>query len=109
MSVVEIHLYGPLRRYGEQPHADRPTVIHLPIEGTPDIGQVLEQAGIAPEEVSQVFLNGKLLNTSSKMASWLGYPTERERLPASGTYLETPIRSGDRLGLFPSSMSLLVI
>ena len=76
---------------------------------TGTIAQVLQQAGIAPQEVSQVFLNGKLLNTGSKMTLWLGYPTERERFPASGTYLETPIRSGDRLGLFPAKMSLLVV
>jgi hypothetical protein len=107
--MVEIHLYGDLRRYGEQPRTDRPTVIRLPINGTLTVAQVLRQVGIAPQEVGQVFLNHELLNTRFTMAPWLGYQTADERIPASGDYLETPVRSGDRLGLFPIKMTMLVV
>jgi hypothetical protein len=108
-KVIEIHLYGDLRRYGEQPRTDRPTVIHLPVGGTPTVAQVLRQIGIAPQEVGQIFLNHKLLNTGFSMAPWLGYLNADERIPASGGYLEASVRSGDRLGLFPVIMTMLVI
>ena len=107
--MIEIHLYGSLRRYGEQPRADRPSVLRLSIEGTPTVAQVLQQVGIAPTEVGHVFLNGRLLNTGSTMAPWLGYQTAQARLPTSGDYLETPMHSGDRLGLFPADVPILVI
>jgi len=107
--MIEIHLYGNLRRHAEQPRAGRPSVVHLSSEDTPTLAQVLQQVGIAPGEVGHVFLNGRLLNTRSTMAPWLGYQTERERLPASSAYLETPVHSGDRLGLFPAQMAILVI
>ncbi len=106
---IEIHLYGQLRRYADQSRPDRPSRRHLPAPRELSLAQALGQAGIAPEEVGQVFLNGKLLNTRFSMAPWLGYPTERERLPASGDYLETRVRGGDRLGLFPPDMAILVV
>jgi len=107
--TVQIHLYGNLRHYGDQPRPDRPSVLHLSIAGRLTVAQALQQTGISPEQVGQVFLNGKLLNTRFTMAPWLGYPTEQERLPASGDYLETHVQSGDRLGLFPPNMAILVV
>mgnify|MGYP005841767859 CR=1 FL=1 len=107
--MVEIHLYGELGRYTGQTRPDRSSVVYLPIEDTLTIGKALQQMGIKPEEVGQVFLNGRLLSTRSKMAPWLGYQTAEERLPTSGTYLETLLRAGDRLGLFPPNMAILVI
>lgn len=107
--TLQIHLYGNLRCYGDQPRPDRPSVLHLPIAGGLSVAQVLQRTGIPPEQVGQVFLNGKLLNTRSTMAPWLGYPTEQERLPASGDYLETRVANGDRLGLFPPNMTILVV
>jgi hypothetical protein len=107
--MIEIHLYGDLRRHGEQPSVDRPTVIHLPVDGTATVAQVLQQVGIASEEVGQIFLNHKLLNTGFAMAPWLGYLNAAERIPAGGDYLRASVRSGDRLGLFPIRMTMLVV
>jgi hypothetical protein len=108
-DMVEIHLYGDLRRHGEQPRTDRPTVVRVPLDGTLTVAQVLQQIGIAPQEVGQVFLNHKLLNSKSTMAPWLGYQAADERIPASSGYLEAVVLSGDRLGLFPVRMAMLVV
>lgn len=107
--MVEIHLYGELRRHSDQPRGNRDSVVALPVRGAPTVGQVLAEAGIEPEEVAQIFLNGRLLKAGSSMAPWLGYQTARDRLPASGKHLDTPVRSGDRLGLFPPRMAMLVV
>lgn len=107
--MVEIHLYGELRRHSDQPRGDRESVVALPVTGVPTVGQVLAEVGIKPEEVAQIFLNGRLLKAGSSMAPWLGYQTARDRLPESGRHLDTPVRSGDRLGLFPPRMAMLVV
>lgn len=107
--MLEIHLYGDLGRYGAPSQPGQPGVLRLPAGEPASLGQLLGQAGIAPEEVAQVFLNGQLLNTCCSMAPWLGYQIARERLPAAGNYLETLVRDGDRLGLFPLNMAMLVV
>ncbi len=109
LEMVRVHLYGDLRRYGNQPRADRDTIVTLPVPDRSTIAQVLAEIGIAPQEVAQIFLNNELLKPGSSMAPWLGYQTAEERLPASGAHLETSIRSGDRLGLFPRRMAMLVV
>ncbi|MEA3395968.1 MAG: hypothetical protein U9R05_00715 [Chloroflexota bacterium] len=107
--MIELRLYGDLGRYGAPSRPGQPGVLRLPAGEPASLGQLLGQTGIAPEEVAQVFLNGQLLNTCCSMAPWLGYQTARERLPAGGDYLETLVRDGDRLGLFPLNMAMLVV
>jgi len=107
--LVKVHLYGELRRYGGQPRADRETVVEAPISGEATLAQVLEQIGIPQDEVAQVFLNAKLLTTCNSMAPWLGYQTAEDRIPRCGERMKTPIRNGDRLGLFPHRMAMLVV
>ena len=44
-----------------------------------------------------------------RVTSWLGYQTAEDRVPRCGERMKTSIRSGDRLGLFPHRMAMLVV
>ncbi len=107
--MIRVHLYGDLRRYGDQPRANRDTVVTLPASDESTVAEVLAAIGIEQDEVAQIFLNGQLLKAGSSMAPWLGYQTAVARMPANRSHLETVIRSGDRLGLFPGRMAMLVV
>jgi hypothetical protein len=107
--VIELHLYGDLRRHAMEKRANGQSVVQLGIGDHDTVGSVLRKAGIDPTEVGQVFLNRKLLNTRCSMHFWLGYQSAKERIPGGGSYLDAPVRWGDRLGLFPTNMAMLVI
>ena len=107
--MIELHLYGDLRRYAQEKTAGGQSVVQLPIGSGDTVGGVLREAGIDPTEVGQIFLNGRLLNTRCSMAFWLGYQSAKERVPIGGSYLDAPVRSGDRLGVFPTNMAMLVV
>ena len=105
--MVVVHLYGSLRRYAPDPRPDRESVVRLDLQPGETVGTVLERLSIAPTEVYHVFLNGALLSTRNSMAPWLGYQQAGTGSRPQG--LDTPVQSGDRLGLFASDMGLLVI
>ncbi|HID61841.1 MAG TPA: hypothetical protein EYP49_03720 [Anaerolineae bacterium] len=107
--MIELHLYGDLRRYAQETTASGQSVVRLPIGNGETVGNVLREVGIDPTEVGQIFLNGKLLTTRCSMAFWLRYQSARERVPTSGSYLNAPVHSGDRLGVFPTKMAMLVV
>jgi len=107
--MIELHLYGDLRRYAQEKTASGQSVVQLPIGNGETVGSVLREIGIDPTEVGQIFLNGKLLDTRCSMAVWLGYQSARERIPIGGSYLDAPVHSGDRLGVFPTKMAMLVV
>ena len=102
-------MYGDLHRYAQEKTAGGQSVVQLPIGNGETVGSVLREVGIDPTEVGQIFLNHKLLNTRCSMAFWLGHQSARERVPAGGSYLDAPVRSGDRLGVFPTNMAMLVV
>lgn len=107
--MIELHLYGDLRRYAQEKTASGQSVVRLPMDNGDTVGRVLRELGIDPAGVGQIFLNGKLLNTRCSMAPWLGYQSAKERVPYGGSYLDAPVRSGDRLGVFPTNMAMLVV
>ncbi len=86
--MVEVHLYGRLRRYG--PTTEPATDCVLRVEwGTQHrtVGELVASLGIPREEVASVFRDGR----------W-----EREGL-------NTPLGEAKRLGLFPPNMRLLYV
>jgi hypothetical protein len=101
---VDVHLYGSLRRYALDSRPDRESVVRMAPRPGETVATVLEQVGISPSEVYHVFLNGALIATSNSMAPWLRY-----QRGSDGRGLDTPVRPGDRLGLFARDMGLLVI
>ena len=105
--MIEVQLYGSLRRYGDSTRSDQESTRFVEItEAEITLAQLLEQLGIPALEVSQVFLNGALLETCCSMAPWLGYQTICR---GCDDFLDTPLRDGDRLGLFPLKMAMLVV
>ena len=96
-------MYGSLRRYAPDTRPDRESVARLEPQPEETVGTALERMGISPDEIYHIFLNGALLSTRNSMAPWLEY----QRAGAEG--LSTPLRPGDRLGLFASDMGLLVV
>jgi hypothetical protein len=82
-NMVEVWLYGKLRRFAPQKATNAPSIVNLPLEGISTIGEVLDHIGIAPEETSNIFLNCQL------------------------SALTRQISPGDRLGIFPNDMALL--
>jgi hypothetical protein len=102
--MMEIHLYGHLRRYVSDPRPDRESVARLEPQPEETVRTALERLGISPDEIYHVFLNGTLLSTRNSMAPWLKYQES-----CVGQGLDTPVQEGDRLGLFARDMALLVI
>jgi hypothetical protein len=107
-ETIEVHLFGNLRRYAAGSTANHETLIHLPARHGRTVGQVLAEVGIDPAEVGNLFVNGRLL-PRSRYPILLGYPLAAEGpLPPDG-YLSTPVQGGDRVGIFPQNMSVVVV
>lgn len=82
--MIEVHVYGKLRRFAEDSDPRSDSIVHVPVMTGDTIGRILERIGIPPEEIgSNVFLNGEY----------------------SG--LNRPVKAGERLGVFPDDMQLL--
>jgi hypothetical protein len=105
--MIEVHLYGSLRRHAPDPRPDRESVVRLEPQPGETVGTTLERLVISPAEVYHVFLNGTLLYTRNSMAPWLEYQQTGDS--ARPQRLDTPVQSGDRLGLFACDMGLLVV
>ncbi len=82
--MIEIHLYGKLRRFADEQDPTGDSVLHVPITEGDTIIDVVKRVGIPREELGRnIFLNGQLSALSRR------------------------VKDGDRLGLFPWDMSLL--
>lgn len=107
ITLVEIHVYGKLRRYVTQKRAGQDNVIRFSPEPDDTIASILEKVGIPVEEIYSIFLNAKLLAAKSGMARWIGY--QQARTDIFDWNLKIPIKAGDRLGLFGRDMAALVV
>ena len=82
--MIEVHLYGKLRRCAEDQDVTGDSVVRLPVEDGYTIEDVAGLLGIGRDELGRnIFLNGQLSALSRR------------------------VKDGDRLGLFPDDMSLL--
>lgn len=106
--MIEVRLFGHLRQRvaGSSPTTD--TVVHLPALGGETVGQVLAQIGVEPAEVGHVFVNGRLLPRSVYPIT-LGYLLAAPEPLAPEEYLAAPVQPGDRLAIFPRTMSAVVV
>jgi hypothetical protein len=82
-NVVEVWLYGKLRRFAAEAAPDAQSVVRFPLDDADTIGTVLTHIGISPTETSNIFLNGELSGFSRE------------------------VKPGDRLGVFPHDMCVL--
>ena len=82
--MIEIHLYGKLRRFTVSLDPRRESTLLVPVDEGDTIRDIIERIGMPMDEVgSNIFLNGQL-----------SLPTRA-------------VSDGDRLGVFPSDMALL--
>ena len=101
--MLEVHLYGKLRRYVKEARASDQSIIRLDPQPDDSVRSVLTRIGIDPGDVCHVFLNGAIVFTRNSMKPYLRYQEgDREGL-------DSPVGSGDRLGLFAGDMALLVV
>lgn len=110
--MIEIHLYGKLRRYAPASRASGQSVVQLEAGGEETVATVLERVGIPPDDVCHVFLNGAILSTQNSMAPWLKYQQAdggSVGRPDRTEQLDTHVHDGDRLGIFAYDMALLVV
>ena len=82
--MIEVHLYGKLRRFTKKTDAQSASVADTQWESGDTVGSIVERLRIPLNELgSNLFLNGRY------------------------AVLDMPFQDGDRLGLFPDDMQLL--
>jgi hypothetical protein len=106
--VIEIHLFGHLREYATDPLPGPGTVVRIANSENRTVGQMLSELGIEPAKVGNLFLNGRLLPRST-YPMLLGYPLAASETLTVEEYLDTRIKEGDRVGIFPRDMSSVVV
>lgn len=82
-GLIEVHLYGRLRRFAPDKDAAGESVVAVPVRDGETVEDVVRRMGMEPQELSHIFLNAEY----------------------SG--LQRKVGAGDRLGLFPFDMGLL--
>jgi hypothetical protein len=83
-TVLEVHLYGKLRRFADNQNPAQDSIIYVPVGEEETIEDIVERIGIPHDEIgSNVFLNGE-------------YSAKTRQ-----------VRAGDRLGIFPDDMQVL--
>jgi molybdopterin converting factor small subunit len=106
--MIEVRLFGNLRHHAADSAAGPETVLYLPVDKSETLGQALAQIGIHLDEVGNLFLNGRLL-PRSRYPILLGYPLAAESPLSQDRCLDTPLKAGDRLGIFPRNMGVVVV
>jgi molybdopterin converting factor small subunit len=82
--MIEVHLYGKLRRFTDNLDPARDSIVHVPVKKGDTIEDIVRRIGIPFEELgSNIFLNGEY------------------------SALERKVKDSDRLGVFPDNMQLL--
>ena len=102
--MVEIRLYGKLRRYAKDSPASS---IRVSPEPNETLNILFKRLGIPLEEIYTVFFNSKLLAARSGMAMWMGY--RQVRADPFDWNLNLTVKPSDRIGLFGRDMSALVV
>jgi hypothetical protein len=102
--MVEIRLYGKLRRYAD----DNPdSIIRISPESNETLGSLLNRLNIPLDDIYSIFYNSKLLAARSGMARWIGY--QQVRSNPFDWDLNVSVQSSDRIGLFGRDMAALVV
>ena len=103
--MLEIHLYGKLRRFAQAARDGHACVVTLDPHLNETMASLLARLGIPLDELNHIFYNSNLLATRNKMASFMGLAQARPNL--SDWDLNVPVHNGDRIGLFGTDMAIL--
>ena len=105
--MIEIRLYGKLRRQSAINEIRETGIYHLTPDSGETLGSLLGRIGISAGDAHSIFLNAKLLAARSNMARWLRYQG------ATGNpldwNLDVRLAAGDRVGVFGRDMAALVV
>ena len=105
--MVEIHLFGKLRKYVKKSDQEAGCVIRISPQPDETLALLLDRVGISIEDVYSIFVNHKLLAARSGMSSWIGH--QKVRKDPFDWDLDIPVNAGDRIGLFGRDMAALVV
>jgi hypothetical protein len=105
--MVEIRIFGKLRRYVQDIPTGNDNVIRVAPETGDTLEALLTRLDIPVEEIYSIFVNSKLLAARSGMASMVGY--RQVRANPYNWDLNIPVNPGDRIGLFGRDMAALVV
>ena len=84
--MIEVYLYGKLRRFTDNPDPSRDSITCVATEKGDSIADIIRRIGISDDEVGpNIFLNGRYSPQSEK------------------------VKDGDRLGIFPDDMPMIII
>ena len=102
--MVEIRIYGKLRRYAK----DSPDgIIRVSPDPDESLKDLIDRLGIPLEDIYSIFYNSKLLAARSGMAAWIGY--RQANANPFDWDLSLTVSSSDRIGLFGRDMAALVV
>ena len=102
--MVEIRLYGKLRRYAKNIPDN---IIRVSPESNETLDILLKRLGIPIDEIYSIFYNSKLLAARSGTARWIGF--RQVHTNPFDWDLSLIIQSSDRIGLFGRDMAALVV
>ena len=84
--MVELHLYGKLRRFTDNLDPTHDSIIYVPVKEGDTIETIVKRIGIPLHELgNNIFLNGRYFG------------------------LDRKVKDGDRLGLFPDNMQMIIV
>ena len=105
--MIEMRIYGKLRRYVNESKSDQGNVTKIQPQPEETLEQLLERLAIPIDEIYTIFLNSSLLAARSRMAYWIRH--QQVAKDPLAWKLDVVVKAGDRVGLFGSDMSALVI
>jgi uncharacterized protein YbcC (UPF0753/DUF2309 family) len=105
--MVEIRIYGKLRRYAQHIPTASDNVIRIAAEPEETLETLLAKLDIPGTAIYSIFINSRLLAARSGMASMVGYQQVREN-PYNWD-LNVIVNPSDRIGLFGRDMATLVV
>ena len=105
--MIEIHLYGKLRKYAPNSNVNQNSVIKVSPGETETIESLFSKIDISVDQIFHLFLNNKLLYTQNTLAETLGY--QKTDADFNDWDLSLAVKSGDRIGLFGRDMATLVV
>lgn len=106
--MIEVRLFGGLHKQVRGSVSGPGAPVQLATGENETLGQVLQRLGVEPEDVSNVFLNGRLLPRSTYPMA-LGYLMAADSTLNPEEYLAVPVHPGDRVGIFSRKTGLVVV
>jgi hypothetical protein len=103
--MLEIHLYGKLRKYAQGASPGGGATLTLEPDPGETTESLLARLGIPALEINHIFYNANLLASRSRTALLYGLP--QSGAGVSDWDLSVPVDHGDRIGLFGLDIPVL--